>query len=401
MISRRKTPTIHIGSVSVGSAFPVAIQSMTDTDTADVTATVKQILELADAGAELVRVTVNNEDAARAVPEIKTQIRLQQRDIPLIGDFHYNGHILLSKFPQCAQALDKYRINPGNVGSGALHEKNFRIIVEAAMQYKKPIRIGVNWGSLDQKLFTRMMDDNAKQKKPKSDREVLIEALVESALSSAKMAEKIGLPTDRIILSVKTSEVADVIAAYERLAARCIYPLHLGLTEAGMGMKGIVSSSAALAVLLQKGIGDTIRMSLTPRAGGMRADEVRACQMLLQTMGLRQFRPLVTSCPGCGRTGSSLFQKLSEEVNSYIEERMPEWRLHHPGIENLKIAVMGCTVNGPGEASHADIALSLPGKSEEPIASVFVKGKLMKTLRGQNIKHEFTDMIEHFVSQRS
>ena len=402
MSFRRKSQQVLVGSVTVGGLAPVVIQSMTNTDTADVAATVRQVRELTNAGSELVRVTVNNEAAAVAVPEIVRQLKAAGCDVPIIGDFHYNGHILLTKFPQCARALAKYRINPGNVGSGELHEKNFRIMIEAAIAYDKPVRIGVNWGSLDRELLTRMMDENAlsaaqTRTKPKSDQEVLLDALVESALQSAKMAEKIGLPANKIILSVKTSEVPHVIKAYEMLAARCDYALHLGLTEAGMGTKGIVASSAALAVLLHNGIGDTIRVSLTPEAGESRAKEVEVCQRLLQTMGLRQFRPIVTSCPGCGRTGNDLFQRLAKEVNEYVGVRMPEWKKRVPGVEKLKIAVMGCVVNGPGESQHADIALSLPGKSEKPIATVFVSGKLTKTLRGENIGKEFLEILEEFI----
>lgn len=395
--TRRKSQKVQIGKITIGGGAPIAIQSMTNTDTADIKATVQQIIELVEAGSDLVRITVNNEDAARAVPHIKETLLQRGCDTPLIGDFHYNGHILLTKFPECAAALDKYRINPGNVGSGELHEYNFAIMIEVALKCNKPVRIGVNWGSLDRELLTEMMDVNAKNKMPKSDQEVLLDALVESAVNSAVQAEKLGMPQNKIVLSVKTSEVQAVIKAYKMIAYRCDYALHLGLTEAGMGMKGIIASSAALAVLLQQGIGDTIRISLTPAAGEFRTKEVEACQLLLQTMGLRQFRPLVTSCPGCGRAGNDLFQKLAQQVNDFIAAKMPEWKKRYNGIERLKVAVMGCVVNGPGEARHADIALSLPGKSEEPIATVFVKGKLLKTIRGGDIGKEFLEILEEFV----
>lgn len=391
MEKRRKSLQVQVGSVQVGGGAPVAVQSMTNTDTADISATVAQILELAGAGSEMVRVTVNNEAAAKAVPHIIERLRGAHCGVPIIGDFHYNGHILLKKFPECAKALDKYRINPGNAGEG------FDYLVECALKYEKPVRIGVNWGSLDRVLLTKNMNGNAKRKVPKSDQDVLLETLVESALSSAFRAEKLGLAPNRIILSVKTSQVQDVICAYEMLAARCTYAMHLGLTEAGMGAKGLIASSAALSVLLQKGIGDTIRISITPGVGEPRTQEVSACLMLLQSLGLRQFRPLVTSCPGCGRTGNELFQRLAKEVDEYVERRMPAWRAERCGAENLKIAVMGCVVNGPGEARHADIALSLPGKSEEPLASVFVKGKLVKTLRGEDIGVEFLKILEEHV----
>lgn len=382
-----------IGKAAIGGGEPIIIQSMTNTDTSDVASTVAQIHELVSAGSELVRITVNNEEAAKAVPYIKDELLRKRCYAPLIGDFHYNGHILLSKFPDCAVSLDKYRINPGNVGTG------FETMIECALRNGKPVRIGVNWGSLDRELLTKMMDENAKSKNPKADHEVLIQVLVESALSSAAHAEKLGLGADNIVLSVKTSQVQDVIRAYEMLAEKCDYALHLGLTEAGMGMKGLIASSAALAVLLEQGIGDTIRISLTPSAGDSRTREVQACRLLLQTMGFRQFRPLVTSCPGCGRTGNELFQHLAKEVDEYIERRMPEWRRSHRGIENLKVAVMGCVVNGPGESRHADIALSLPGKSEEPMATVFVKGKLFKTLRGGDIGNQFLEILEDHISK--
>ncbi len=409
-----------MGGVAIGGNSPVRIQSMTNTDTADIGATVTQVVALAKAGSELVRITVNNEAAAMAVPEIRAGLEAAEFGaVPLIGDFHYNGHLLLRKFPKCAQALDKYRINPGNVGSGELHEKNFAVMIAAAVEYMKPVRIGVNWGSVDQELLTKMMEENGgcdngitaesggkiPRGAPKSDAEVLREALVESALTSARRAESLGLPANKIILSVKTSDVQEVIATYEMLASRCDYALHLGLTEAGMGARGLISSAAALAVLLQRGIGDTIRFSLTPAPGATmaleqdtRTQEVEACQLLLQTMGLRQFRPLVTSCPGCGRTSSDRFQHLAKEVNAHLAQRMPEWQTSHPKAVGLKVAVMGCTVNGPGEAQHADIALSLPGKSEEPIATVFVQGKLLKTLRGESLGKEFISLIDDYVA---
>lgn len=390
---RRQSQKVAIGKVTLGGGGPIAVQSMTNTDTADIAATAGQIFELAEAGAELARMAINNEAAAQAVPLIKETLLKKSCGIPLIGDFHYNGYLLLKKFPAAAKALDKYRINPGN-------EYDFDSMVEHALRYGKPVRIGVNWGSLDQKLLTKMMERNRKRRQPKSDREVLVDTLVESALRSAVQAEKLGLPSDRIVLSVKTSNVQDVIRAYEQLALKCTYALHLGLTEAGMGIKGIIASSAALAVLLHQGIGDTIRISLTPGVGEPRTREIEACRLLLQSMGLRQFTPTVTSCPGCGRTGNALFQHLTKEVNEYVARRMPVWKREHRGIENLKIAVMGCVVNGPGEARHADIALSLPGKSEEPMASVFVRGKLSKTIRGGDIGLQFLQILEDFISNR-
>lgn len=398
-MKRRKSHTVTIGKITIGGSAPVSIQSMTNTDTADVSRTVQQIIELVAAGSELVRITVNNEAAARAVPHIKETLLAAGYDTPLIGDFHYNGHLLLTRFPECAEALDKYRINPGNVGSGALHHYNFATMIAVALKYKKPVRIGVNWGSLDKELFTNLMSKNGEKRHPKSDQEVLIDALVESAVSSAAEAEKLGMPANQIVLSVKTSEVQAVIAAYQLLSARTRYALHLGLTEAGMGMKGVIASSAALGILLQQGIGDTIRISLTPTPGEPRTREVEACQLLLQTIGLRQFRPLVTSCPGCGRTGNDLFQKLAKEVNEYIEKRMPEWKQKHTGIESMKVAVMGCVVNGPGESQHADISLSLPGRSEKPQATVFIRGKPFKTLRGTEVCKEFLEILDTFVEK--
>lgn len=397
MISRRKSSTCSISSVKIGSGFPIAIQSMTNTDTADIEATVQQAIELLKAGAELIRVTVNNEEAAKSIPSIKEKLIQKGYPAPLIGDFHFNGHILLTQFPACAQALDKYRINPGNVGTGDLHEKNFRTMIETAIKYQKPVRIGVNWGSLDRELLTNMMHENGQHKNPKSDREVLIEALVESVLSSAKQAEHFGLARDKIVLSVKTSDVQAVINAYELLAQRCDYPLHIGLTEAGMGLQGVVSSTAALSVLLQKGIGDTIRVSITPEDNVSRIREVEVCQKILQSLGIRQFYPSVTSCPGCGRTGSDLFLYLTSQVEHFLTEKMPQWKREGRRVENLKVAIMGCVVNGPGEAKHADISLSLPGKSEQPIGMVFVKGKLLKTLRSRDVGKEFLEILEKYV----
>lgn len=397
------TIPVQVGSIGIGGKNPVRIQSMTNTSTEDVAATVAQIKELADAGSELVRLTVNVPEAAKAVPVIKQElVKLGYGDIPLAGDFHYNGHLLLSRYPECAQVLDKYRINPGNVGMGEERAEHFRQIIEIAVKYQKPVRIGVNWGSLDQDLLTKLMDENAGTKNPKSDKEVIIEAMVQSALQSADWAEEMGMKSHQIILSVKMSEVQDMVKAYELLHDRCVkkktmYPLHLGLTEAGSGMKGLISSSAALGILLKKGIGNTIRYSLTPAPAGKRSDEVEACKLLLQTLGLRSFKPLVTSCPGCGRTSNDLYQKMAEEITAYIDERMPEWKEKYPGVEKLKIAVMGCVVNGPGESQYADIGISLPGTSEKPVAMVYVKGKLVKSLRGENIAEEFTSFFETFV----
>ncbi len=390
----------QIGSLTIGGGHPIAIQSMTNTDTADVESTFGQIQALVQAGSELVRITVNTVEAAKAVVPIKNKMLKQAVYAPLIGDFHYNGHILLQKFPDMAQALDKYRINPGNVGAGKAHEYNFALMIEIALKYDKPVRIGVNWGSLDQELLTRLMNENAYSGSPKTDKEVLLEAIVQSALESAVMAEKLGLSANRIILSVKTSEVQDVIKAYEMLAQRCSYALHLGLTEAGMGMKGIVASAAALAVLLQQGIGDTIRISLTPEPGASRTQEVEACKLLLQTMGLRQFQPLVTSCPGCGRTENTYFMELTKAVNQYIQNRMPVWKKNYAGIEKLKIAVMGCVVNGPGESAYADIGIMLPGKSEKPVALVYMNGHRQMTLEGEYIEKRFLEILEEFVESK-
>jgi len=397
---RRKTPTVNVGGVLIGSDHPIVIQSMTNTDTADVKATVEQVAQLAAAGSELVRVTVNTEEAAAAVPRIVEELHRRGVRVPLIGDFHYNGHLLLTKFPECAQALAKYRINPGNVDIGRRDDANFRTMIEVAIRYDRPVRIGVNWGSLDRDLLTRMMDENARRPQPRDSREVILEAMVASALESAEAAERYGLPHDRIILSAKVSAVPDLVTVYRWLAARCDYPLHVGLTEAGMGMKGIVASVAALAILLSEGIGDTIRVSLTPEPGGDRTEEVRVCQQILQSLELRRFHPEVTACPGCGRTTSSFFQELAQRVEQYLRERMPEWRQRYPGVEQLKVAVMGCVVNGPGESRHANIGISLPGTFEEPKAPVYVDGRLLKTLRGEHLAEEFLEILEDYVATR-
>jgi len=372
---------------------------MTNTDTADATATAAQVLELARAGSELVRITVNNEGAAAAVPHIIERVRGEGCDAPVIGDFHYNGHLLLTRFPECARALDKYRINPGNVG-GKRRDENFRTIVQIAIDQGKPVRIGVNWGSLDQDLLTQMMDANASRAEPLDAKDVYIEAMLESALRSAALAEETGLGHDRIILSAKVSGVPDLVAVYRRLARRCDYPLHLGLTEAGLGVKGIVASTAGLSVLLAEGIGDTIRVSLTPRPNGDRTEEVLVAQQILQSLHLRHFAPQVTACPGCGRTTSTFFQQMAEDIQVYLRERMPEWRRARPGVEELKVAVMGCVVNGPGESKHANIGISLPGTFEEPKAPVYVDGKLVTTLRGENIVEEFLAILESYVATR-
>jgi (E)-4-hydroxy-3-methylbut-2-enyl-diphosphate synthase len=385
--------------VALGSAHPIVVQSMTNTDTADVASTVAQTAALARAGSELVRVTVNNDEAAAAVPRIVDGLAAQGLATPIVGDFHYNGHLLLTRHPDCARALAKYRINPGNVGSKR-RDENFRAIVEVAAANDKPVRIGVNWGSLDQDLLTRMMDENAAAPEPREARGVTMEAMVESALRSAALAEDTGLGHDRIVLSAKVSGVQDLVDVYRRLASRCDYPLHLGLTEAGMGMKGIVASSAALAVLLEEGIGDTIRVSLTPAPGGDRAEEVRVAQQILQSLGIRQFAPQVTSCPGCGRTTSTFFQEMAQDIQRHLSERIAEWRLTRPGVERLSVAVMGCVVNGPGESKHADIGISLPGTFEEPVAPVYVDGRLFTTLRGDAIVAEFLALLDDYVARR-
>ena len=397
IIQRRKTVTCAIGDVRVGSDAPVVVQSMTNTDTADVASTVQQCASLARAGSELVRVTVNNEEAAAAVAPIVEQLDKQGVRVPIIGDFHYNGHILLKKFPECARALAKYRINPGNVSVGRKNDDNFRTMIEVAVENQKPVRIGVNWGSLDQALLTRMMDENSSLSEPKDAREVTMEAMVVSALNSAALAEKYGLRADQIILSAKVSGVQDLIDVYRSLAARCNYPLHLGLTEAGMGAKGIVASSAALGVVLQEGIGDTIRVSLTPAPGGDRSEEVRVAQQILQSMGIRSFTPQVTACPGCGRTTSTYFQELAEQIQNYLRNQMPIWRDNYHGVEEMKVAVMGCVVNGPGESKHSNLGISLPGTFEEPKAPVYVDGRLMVTLKGDHIAEEFMKILQDYV----
>ncbi|MBI4545039.1 MAG: flavodoxin-dependent (E)-4-hydroxy-3-methylbut-2-enyl-diphosphate synthase [Gemmatimonadetes bacterium] len=396
---RRRTVTVEVGGVPVGSGHPIVVQSMTNTDTADAAATAAQVRALAAAGSELVRVTVNNEAAAAALPEIVARLRDGGAAAPIIGDFHYNGHLLLTQYPECAKALDKYRINPGNVGAKR-RDENFRTIIRVALEQGKPVRIGVNWGSLDQQLLTELMDENARRPEPLDAREVTLEAMVESALRSAELAEETGLPHDRIILSAKVSGVQDLVSVYRRLAARCDYPLHLGLTEAGMGTKGVVATTAGLAVLLEEGIGDTIRVSLTPRPGGERTEEVLVAQQILQSLELRSFAPQVTACPGCGRTTSSFFQQMAEDIQGYIRERMPEWRARYPGVEELRVAVMGCVVNGPGESKHANIGISLPGTFEEPKAPVYADGRLFTTLRGETLVQDFLRILDDYVDSR-
>jgi len=398
--SRRQTRQVNVGGVRVGSDAPIVVQSMTNTDTADHIATAIQVAELARAGSEMVRITVNNEEAARAVPRIQEQLERMGVSVPLVGDFHYNGHRLLNAVPECAQILAKLRINPGNVGAGVKRDTQFAEIVEMACRYDKPVRIGVNWGSLDQSVMARVMDENAKRAMPLDAGAVMREALVTSALESAQLAESVGLPGDHIILSAKVSSVQDLIAVYRDLARRCDYPLHLGLTEAGMGSKGIVASTAALAVLLQEGIGDTIRISLTPEPGGARTQEVVVAQEILQTMGLRAFTPMVTACPGCGRTTSTFFQELASRIQTHVREQMPVWREQYDGVENLTLAVMGCVVNGPGESKHADIGISLPGTGETPAAPVFVDGVKSVTLRGDNIAAEFQAIVDDYVASK-
>jgi len=396
-IQRRKSVACTIGNVRVGSDAPVVVQSMTNTDTADVASTVEQVASLARAGSELVRVTVNNEDAAAAVPHIVEQLDSRGLPVPIIGDFHYNGHILLKKYPACARTLAKYRINPGNVSVGRKDDSNFGTMVKVAVENQKPVRIGVNWGSLDQSLLTRMMDENSRLSDPKDAREVTMEAMVISALNSAAIAEKYGLRPDQIILSAKVSGVQDLVDVYRSLASRCSYPLHLGLTEAGMGAKGIVASSAGLSILLQEGIGDTIRVSLTPAPGGDRAEEVRIAQQILQSLGIRSFTPQVTACPGCGRTTSTFFQEMAEQIQSYLREQMPAWKERYSGVEEMKVAVMGCVVNGPGESKHANLGISLPGTFEEPKAPVYLDGRLLTTLRGEKIVEEFIRILDDYV----
>src|SRR6201996_5203077 len=396
-LERRQTVTVKIGNVLVGSSAPVVVQSMTNTDTADAAATIQQVAALAHAGSELVRVTVNNDAAARAVPAIVEGLLKLGIDVLIVGDFHYNGHLLLKKYPECARALAKYRINPGNVSIGRKDDDNFRTMVECAVENQKPVRIGVNWGSLDQALLTRMMDENSKKANPEPARDVMMEAMVVSALESAKAAERYGLGHDMIILSAKVSGVRDLIDVYTNLAARCDYPLHLGLTEAGMGAKGLIASTAGLAPLLLDGIGDTIRVSLTPKPNGDRTEEVEAAQQILQSLSIRSFTPQVTACPGCGRTTSVFFQELAQQIQSYLRESMPAWRQKYPGVEELKLAVMGCVVNGPGESKHANLGISLPGTFEDPVAPVYVDGKLRCTLRGDNIVAEFKQILDDYV----
>jgi len=399
-LARRDSLRATVGGVAVGGGAPVVVQSMTNTDTADIAGSVKQVAELARAGSEIVRLTVNNPESAAAIPRIRDKLEMMGMVVPLVGDFHYNGHQLLADEPACAEALAKYRINPGNVGFGPKKDRQFAQLIELALQYGKPVRIGVNWGSLDQSLAASLMDENHERAVPWDAAAVMREALVRSALDSAARAVELGLPEDRIILSCKVSGVQELIAVYRDLAKRCRYPLHLGLTEAGMGSKGIVASTAALAVLLQEGIGDTIRISLTPEPGEPRTKEVIVAQELLQTMGLRAFTPLVTACPGCGRTTSTFFQELAKRVQEHVRAKMPEWRVSHPGAENLSLAVMGCVVNGPGESRHADIGISLPGTGEAPTAPVFIDGKKAKTLRGEGIADEFVTMIDDYVEKR-
>ncbi|MDB2415358.1 flavodoxin-dependent (E)-4-hydroxy-3-methylbut-2-enyl-diphosphate synthase [Rickettsiales bacterium] len=400
VIERHKSIPVKVGDIIIGGNNPIAVQSMTNTDTADIDASVKQVIELADAGSEIVRLTVNNDESAKAIPHIKEQLDKKGYKTPLVGCFHYNGHTLLNDNPDCAQALAKYRINPGNVGFGKKRDQQFEMMIQCAIKYDKPVRIGVNWGSIDESLSAKLMDDNAKLSKPKPSEEVFREALVRSAIENAQLAEKIGLNKDKIIISAKVSKVQDLIAVYRQLAKRSNYALHLGLTEAGIGTKGVVASTAALAILLQEGIGDTIRVSTTPKPGQARTDEVVICQEILQNMGLRVFAPQVTSCPGCGRTTSTYFQKLADDIGKYLRESMPKWKEKYPGVESMNVAVMGCIVNGPGESKHADIGISLPGTGESPTAPVFIDGKKAHTLRGDNIAKEFNDILNDYVFRR-
>ena len=399
-LKRRTSRMAMVGEVGVGGAAPIVVQSMTNTDTEDVFTTSMQVAQLARAGSELVRITVNTREAAAAVPKIRERLAQLNVEVPLIGDFHFNGHKLLTEYPECAEALAKLRINPGNVGKGARRDEQFAQLIEIACRFDKPVRIGVNWGSLDQALLARVMDENAKRPEPKNATEIMREAMVTSALESAAQAEQLGLPGNRVILSCKVSGVQDLIAIYRELAIRSDYPLHLGLTEAGMGSKGIVASTAALSVLLQEGIGDTIRVSLTPEPNGDRTREVIVAQEILQTMGLRAFTPLVAACPGCGRTTSTVFQELAQDIQTYVRERMPEWRLARVGVENMTLAVMGCVVNGPGESKHASIGISLPGTGEAPVAPVYVDGQRVVTLRGDNIAAEFRGIVEDYVARK-
>jgi (E)-4-hydroxy-3-methylbut-2-enyl-diphosphate synthase len=397
---RRRSVGVKVGSITIGGDHPVVVQSMTNTDTADAVSTARQIQQLAAAGSELVRITVNTEEAAEQVPRIRDRLDALGCKVPLIGDFHYNGHLLLTRYPSCAEALAKYRINPGNVGFGRKRDAQFATMIEVAIARDKPVRIGVNWGSLDQTLVVKMMDENARSANPRSADEITREALIESALLSAAKAEEIGLKRDRIVLSCKVSGVQDLIAVYDALASRCDYALHLGLTEAGMGSKGIVASTAGMGILLQAGIGDTIRVSLTPEPGGDRAQEVVVAQEILQTMGLRSFTPLVTACPGCGRTTSTVFQELAQDIQAYVRTQMPIWRNQYPGVEEMTLAVMGCVVNGPGESKHANIGISLPGTGEAPAAPVFIDGEKVLTLRGEHIAKEFREILDDYVQRR-
>jgi (E)-4-hydroxy-3-methylbut-2-enyl-diphosphate synthase len=396
--SRRAAAVVDVSGVKVGGTHPIVVQSMTNTDTADSASTINQVMALARAGSELVRVTVNTEEAAAAVPKIVDCLDKFGIPVPIIGDFHYNGHILLRKYPECARSLAKYRINPGNVNIGKKHDDNFRTMIEVAVEYDKPVRIGVNWGSLDQVLLTRLMDENSQLAEPKDARDVTLEAIVVSAIESAKAAERYGLAHDKIILSAKVSGVQDLIDVYRALAARCDYPLHLGLTEAGMGAKGIVATTAALSVVLQEGIGDTIRTSLTPLPNGDRTEEVIVSQQILQSLGIRSFTPQVTACPGCGRTTSTFFQEMADQIQTYLRDKMPVWKENHRGVEEMRVAVMGCVVNGPGESKHANLGISLPGTAEEPKAPVFVDGRLIKTLKGDHIVPEFIAMVDDYVA---
>ena len=399
-MQRRLSRRVAVGDVRIGGGAPIVVQSMTNTDTEDAAATARQVEALARAGSELVRVTVNTPEAAARVVEIRERLDSAGCAVPLIGDFHYNGHKLLTQYPDCARALAKYRINPGNVGKGAKRDEQFATLIECAIRYGKPVRIGVNWGSLDQELLAQLMDDNAKRKDPREAGEVMKEAVIRSALDSAKQAQAWGLPADRIVISCKMSQVQDLIAVYRALAARCDYALHLGLTEAGMGSKGIVASTAALAVLLQEGIGDTIRVSLTPEPGGDRTREVQVAQEILQTMGLRSFSPMVSACPGCGRTTSTVFQELAQDIEKFLRAQMPVWKTQYPGVEAMRVAVMGCVVNGPGESKHADIGISLPGTGEVPVAPVYVDGRKTATLKGPRIAQEFQAIVEGYVKER-
>ncbi len=398
-VKRRTTVPVDVGGVTVGGDAPIVVQSMTNTDTADVASTVEQVKLLADAGSEIVRVTVNHDEAAKALPDIVRRLRDGGYTTPIVGDFHYNGHLLLKKYPEAARALAKLRINPGNVGTKH-RDANFQQIIDVAVEHDKPVRIGVNWGSLDQRLLTELMDENARQAQPKDAQVVLLEAMIESALRSAALAEESGLGHDRIVISAKVSSVPDLLSVYRMLAPRCDYPLHLGLTEAGLGAKGIVATTAALAPLLLDGIGDTIRVSLTPRPGGDRAEEVRVAQQILQSLGIRHFEPQVTSCPGCGRTTSTFFQEMAEDITGFIRDRMPEWRTKYPGVEEMEVAVMGCVVNGPGESKHANIGISLPGTFEEPKAPVYVDGEHSVTLKGEGLVEEFKSILEDYVARR-